>query len=60
MNSKNDKNFQSLKKIVKISIKLRVFSDRLFESSHGGARGAPGELMEREGVGNRGMGRTAR
>ena len=45
---------------MKISIKLRVFSDRLFESSHGGARGAPGELMEREGVGNRGMGRTAR
>ena len=27
------------KKIVKISIKLRAFSDRLFERSHGGGGG---------------------
>ena len=41
--TQNDKKFsKSLKEIVKTSIKLRVFSDRLFVSSHGGGvhRGA--------------------
>ena len=42
-NSKNDKIFQKAwKKIMKISIKLRVFSDRLFERSHGGGGGGGG------------------
>ena len=34
--TKNDKFSKSLKKIVKICINLRVFSERLFVSSHGG------------------------
>ena len=37
---------KSLKKIVKISIKLRVFSDRLFKRSNGGGGGG-GVLMGR-------------
>ena len=45
--------FKKLEKIVKISIKLSVFSDRLFERSHGVCvcvcgRGSPRGLMERE------------
>ena len=48
--------FKNLEKIVKISIKLRVFSDRLFEYSHGGGGGAPGSDEEGGGVGNNGVG----
>ena len=51
-----------LKKIVKICIKLRVFSDRLFLSSHGGGgwvahRGAGWEGRGHQWVGQRGGGR---
>ena len=42
---------------MKLSIKLRVFSDRLLVSSHGGrGLGAPCGLMGREGVGISGVG----
>ena len=41
------KNLKSLKKTLKISLKLRVFSDRLFERSHRG--GCIGGLMGMEG-----------
>ena len=50
---------QKLEKNVKISIKLRVFSDRWFERSHGrGGGGCTGDLMgwEGVGVGNSGVG----
>ena len=48
---------------MKISIKLLVFSDRLFVSRHGegwggGGRGYTGLLMGREGVSNSGVGAT--
>ena len=50
--------FKNLKKFVKISIKLRVFSDRLFLSSHGRRgvggsvhRGSDGEVVVNSGVG---------
>ena len=45
---------------MKISIKLRVFRDRLFERSHGGGGGGGGAVTRREGVGNSGVGAKAR
>ena len=41
---------------MKISIKLRVFSDRLFVSSHGRRRGGVHRWSDGEGVGNIGVG----
>ena len=41
---------------MKISIKLRVFSDRLFVSSHGGEGDVHRGLIECEGVGNSWLG----
>ena len=61
---KMTKNFKKLEKFVKISIKLRVFSDRLFVSSHGRRGGGggggvyTGGLMVR-GACNSGVGATA-
>ena len=46
---------------MKITIKLRVFSDRLFERKHGlgGGGGADGEGWRGGEVGNQGVGATA-
>ena len=52
-------NCQKAEKIFIISIKLRVFSDRLFVISHGGGGGGEGVhrgLVGREGVSNSGWG----
>ena len=49
-----------LKNFVKISIKLRVFSDRLFVSSDGRRGGGVHRGSDGEGVGNSGVGATAR
>ena len=56
------KNFKKLEKIVKIITKLGVFSDRLFERSHGGGGGGVHRDADGEGGGNcwvRGGGNSA-
>ena len=59
---KIDKKFsKNLKEFVKINIKFRVFSDRLFVSSHGRRAGGlyTGGLMVKVGVKQWGGGATA-